>query len=209
LWAAIQEFADRHERNCLRRHARRGNLNGMRNFLDVLVTLCGLLWHYYKLQLVPEPWQGPKVIGRVCRYIELATVGVSDYPGYLVTLSENLKGDLERVRRTCAELHFAGHLRAALMLAQRARWEAPDGQPGSLLLECLPGPSKTLASALAKICEDRSRRPRFAWRSSNTTFQMQNGSSGSRLCSATPHPDFRRRSFLRSPDTAKNIVRRQ
>jgi hypothetical protein len=151
LWEAIQEFADRHEKNCLRRHSRRGNLNGMRNFLDVFVTLCGLLWHYYKLQLVPEPWQGPRLIGRVCRYLYLATLGLTDYPGYLATLMENLKGDPERVRRACAEWNFTGHLRAALLIAQRVRWEAPDMQGVPSPLRCLPTDVKDLASGLALI----------------------------------------------------------
>ena len=151
LWKAIQEFADRHEKNCLRRHARRGHLDGMQNFLDVFVTVCGILWHYYKLQLVPEPWQGDKVISPVCQYIYLATVGLPNYPGYLATLLENLRGDRRRVRRACTQWNFAGHLQAALLIAQRVRWEAPDMQGVPSPLRCLPAGVKDLASGLASI----------------------------------------------------------
>lgn len=156
LWAAVEAFANRHEKNCLRRHARRGNLSGMRNFLDVFATLCGLLWHFYKLQLIPEPWQGPRVIGPVRRYLELATVGISDCSGYLATLMENLRGDREQVRRACAECNFGGHLWAALLIAQRVRWEAPAAlgeQPSPL--RCLPTDRNALASNLASIRTER------------------------------------------------------
>jgi hypothetical protein len=123
----------------------------MRNFLDVFLTLSGLLWHYYKLQLVPEPWQGPRVIGRVCRYVHLAAGGLPDYPGYLETLMDNLKGDPVRVRRACAELKFAGHLRAGLLIAQRVRWEAPAGQGEPSPLQYLTTDVSNLALQLASI----------------------------------------------------------
>jgi hypothetical protein len=144
LWRAIEEFANRHEKSCLRRHARRGHLDGMRNFLDVFVTLCGLLWHCYKLQLLPEPWQGPRVIGPVCRYVNLATA-------YLTTLADNLKGNWERVRRACAECNFGGHLRAALLIAQRARWEAPEPQGKPPPLHWLTDYVAKLEAGLASI----------------------------------------------------------
>jgi hypothetical protein len=144
LWAAIEEFTDRHEKSCLRRHARRGNVNGMRNFLDVFVTLCGLLWHGYKLQLVPEPWQGTRLIERVREYVKLAIK-------YLAALRENLKGDPGRVSRFCDERNFAGHLRAALLIAQRARWEAPDMQGTRSPLDCLKTDMKDLQLGLAAV----------------------------------------------------------
>jgi hypothetical protein len=145
LWAAIEDFADRHETYCLRRHARRGNLNGMRNFLDVFLTLCGLLWHFYKLQLVPEPWQGPRVISPLCRFVDHAIA-------YLAMLMENQRGNPERVRRACAEENFAGHLRAALLIAQRVRWEAPEREAEPSPLRCLPTEVEDLAAGLSSIC---------------------------------------------------------
>ncbi|MFO0844683.1 MAG: hypothetical protein U0797_20185 [Gemmataceae bacterium] len=155
LWGAVEAFANRHEKTCLRKHARRGNLNGMRNFLDVFATLCGLLWHFYKLQLILEPWQGPRVIGPVRSYLQLATYGRSDCPGYLTTLMENLRGDQEHVRQACDELNFRGHLWAALLIAQRVRWEAPGVAAGSSPLSCLPTDRSALTSSLASIRTDR------------------------------------------------------
>jgi hypothetical protein len=105
------------------------------------------------MRLVPEPWQGPRLITRVCRFVELATVGPPDSPGYLATVMENLKGNPERVRQACSQCNFAGHLRAALLIAQRVRWEAPekDGEPSPL--RCLPTYINTLESGLAAVCE--------------------------------------------------------
>lgn len=47
LREAIWEFVQRHVLTRLLRHASRGNLNGLQNFLDVYRTLCSLLltWH--------------------------------------------------------------------------------------------------------------------------------------------------------------------
>lgn len=47
LQEAIRDFVERHQREKLSRHVRRGNLNGLPNFLDIFRTLNGLLFTYH------------------------------------------------------------------------------------------------------------------------------------------------------------------
>jgi hypothetical protein len=47
LSRAILEFADRHERGRILRHARRGNINGIENFLDILMSVSRMVFIYY------------------------------------------------------------------------------------------------------------------------------------------------------------------
>lgn len=47
LRAAVLEFVERHQSDKLFRHVRRGNLNGLPNFLDIFRTLNGLLFTYH------------------------------------------------------------------------------------------------------------------------------------------------------------------
>lgn len=44
---AITEFVERHQSGKLYKHVRRGNLNGLPNFLDIFRTLNGLLFTYH------------------------------------------------------------------------------------------------------------------------------------------------------------------
>ena len=87
---ALYEFADRHEDTRLRKHARRGNVNGMENFLDILTALVRLLYIYHAGGHI----QRSALVGRVSRYLQLASRGIDsgdDYSeGYLLTVDDNL-----------------------------------------------------------------------------------------------------------------------
>src|SRR5205807_4621021 len=71
LSEAIYDFVDRHEKQRLRRHAKRGNINGMENFLDIFTALIRLLYVFHVRGFVHRL----KLIGRLCDYVESATCG--------------------------------------------------------------------------------------------------------------------------------------
>jgi hypothetical protein len=124
LAAALFEFVDRHEHQRLRRHAQRGNINGIENFLSILRTLVKLLYVYYAAGVV---FRG-HIIHRFGNYIALATDGNyedSDLDhGYIEAVVQNLAGDRTPVREAVKELNFFDHLWAILLIAQQARSNA-------------------------------------------------------------------------------------
>jgi hypothetical protein len=152
--AAISDFADRHEKQRLRRHAKRGNINGMENFLDIFTTLVHLLYVNYARGL----YQRNKLIGRFCQYLDVATAGIDtsgDYSdGYLNTLYDNL-GDADYLQEICDELNFLGHIRAAFVILQRVRFipneSTPWGSPPKRPSDCLPMLKETLKKTIADV----------------------------------------------------------
>ncbi len=121
LEAAVMEFVERHERHRLRRHAKRGNVNGMENFLDIFTALVRLLYVYAARGIVKRG----KLLGRLCRFIELATKGgttLEDEPfdGYLSTIVANLgRGSVLPDR--CDETNYLAVIHTALLIARRIR----------------------------------------------------------------------------------------
>src|SRR5208282_3333052 len=80
------------------------------------------------------------------RDVEVATGGNDpsndESDGYLRGVDENLGGDSAYLQEVCDELNFLGHLRAALVIAQKVRF-VPDEQmswrmPPKRAYECLP-----------------------------------------------------------------------
>ncbi|MBI1370748.1 MAG: hypothetical protein GC162_19085 [Planctomycetes bacterium] len=129
LEQAIYSFCDRHEKSRLRRHAERGNINGMENFLDIFTAVVRLLYVYHtRVDGRGQPVvKAPQLIGRVCRLIEIATSGIDtshDYcEGYTTSLVVNLNGDLSLLHERSEELNFMGHMCAALLIAQMLRFD--------------------------------------------------------------------------------------
>src|SRR5581483_5477680 len=74
LLDAIYDFADRHERGRLRRHAERGNINGADNFLDIFAAIVRLLYVYYVQGLIPRS----QLMGRYTAYLRIATIGIDE-----------------------------------------------------------------------------------------------------------------------------------
>jgi len=154
LAKAIKDFADRHEKQRLRKHAKRGNINGMENFLDIFTTLVRLLYVYNVRGTIP----GNQLIGRLCNYLDIATSGIDssqDFSkGYLYSLYENL-GDAEYLQEVCDELNFLGHIRAAFVIAQKVRYDpgaqATWGTPTKRPSECLPDRRKRLKGAFEEL----------------------------------------------------------
>lgn len=152
---AIYEFVDRHEKVRLRRHAKRGNINGAENFLDILTALVRLLYVYYVRGVVPRG----QLIGRLVDYLGVATSGIDtaqDYSeGYLYTVYDNLGGASDYMQEVCDDLNLIGHLWATLVIAQRARYvpnEQPkDWTPPKSPSECLPHVRKMLRNAVKEL----------------------------------------------------------
>jgi len=121
LEEAIYDFADRHETQRLRRHAGRGNVNGIENFLNIHAALVRLLYVYHARGIIPAG----HLVGRYCRYLRIATCGIDEpdnhSEGYLYKVRENLKGDQTYLKDGVKELNFFGHLWVTLLIAQSVR----------------------------------------------------------------------------------------
>ena len=124
--AAVYEFADRHEQKVLQRHARRGNINGLANFLDVLVAVAKLLFMFYRRGILNRH----HVVFRITRYIEVFTDGVEGNSGggsgYIAGMQEALSGNANLLRKTFDEHNVVGHLQALLLIAQTVRCDTKD-----------------------------------------------------------------------------------
>ena len=128
LEQVLLEFVDRHERQRLSRHAGRGNINGMQNFIDIFTTLIRLLYIYYRRGIVKKG----DLIHRGCRLLEIATAGreaeEESLQGYLMSVYRNLGGDRALLQEACNEGNFLGQVRGALLILQGVRFN-PGEQP--------------------------------------------------------------------------------
>jgi hypothetical protein len=155
LEKAIYEFVDRHEQQRLRRHARKGNINGAENFLDILTALVRLLYVYHMRGVVPQG----QLVGRLVNYLGVATCGIDtsadSSEGYLDNVYDNLSGDSDYLQEVCSDLNLLGHLWAALVIAKRVRfipnekseYYVPPKRPS----ECLPHIRKKLTDTMGEL----------------------------------------------------------
>ena len=154
LAEAISDFVHRHEKQRLRKHAKRGNINGMENFLDIFTTLVRLLYVYHVRGVVHRL----KVVGSVINYVMIATHGWDtdqDYcEGYLNSVYDNL-GDADYLQEVCDELNFLGHVRAAFVMVQRLRYVPNEketwGPAPKRPSECLPDCRKRLREFIKEL----------------------------------------------------------
>lgn len=153
LEEAIHDFVDRHERLRLRRHAKRGNINGVENFLDIFSTLTRLLYVYYRRGVV----KGGRLVGRFTRVIEIATSG-RDIEGdhldsFLLSIRANLGGDVGLLREVCDQTHYLAEIRAALLIAQwvrRAEDDSTSARPRDVLPSCASAVSEAISRCALK-----------------------------------------------------------
>jgi hypothetical protein len=147
---AILEFVDRHQKRRLERHASRGNINGMENFLDIFTTLVELMYRYYKRGIV----KGGRLVSRFCSLIPLATAGrdIEDDPldGYLYSIAANLGGDVALLSETCGETNYLAEVRAALLIVQRVRFELDDSKTPIRSRDVLPTTAKAVVEAISE-----------------------------------------------------------
>ncbi len=152
LEKTIFEFLDRHEQRVLHRHVTRANINGLGNFLDVLRTMVSLL-HYWNRRGVIGP---AMVVGPVCRWLDLFYKevededGIPEPDGYLPALAENLAGDSALLRSRLSEEGVAGHMGAALWVAQTVR-AGTERNPRANPSFMLPTQAQRLTRALRHV----------------------------------------------------------
>jgi hypothetical protein len=155
LDSAIGEFVERHERRRLRRHASRGNINGMENFLDIFTAMVRVLYVYYTRGFVKKG----RFLGHVYNMIQIATGGSESeddsYDGYLLSIHKNLSGNTKLLQEASDNTHFAAEIRAALLIAQKVRFvpnEKNDyGSPARRPRECLPTLARTVRDSFGKV----------------------------------------------------------
>jgi hypothetical protein len=122
LRQAIREFVERHQYEKLYKHVRRGNLNGLPNFLDIFRTLNGLMLTYHTRimgasgPIIPFGY----VTSGIMTNIELL-IGpfepredVYEGNGVISAIIRNLKGDTGIVRERLAVERVPQMLRAAM-----------------------------------------------------------------------------------------------
>jgi hypothetical protein len=163
LQEAIQNFVERHDRQKLRKHARRGNINGMDNFLDILTSLVRV--QYIWLKRSDNATQRVYVkrsylIKWLCDWIDLATSGrdseEDSFDGYLYSLWDSLSGDRTTLGKVCEDHHYGAEVRAILQIAQKLRYvpgEIPmNGKPPHSQRDVLKAQAATITDCFAS-CE--------------------------------------------------------
>jgi hypothetical protein len=154
LAGAIGEFVERHEKRRLRKHASRGNINGLENFLDIFTAMVRLLYVYHVRGVVTKG----QLVGRVCLCLEIATGGIDGEndpcDGYLLSISDNLD-DPELLQEVSNTTNFAGGLRAALLIAQKVRFvpneQSDYGPTPKRPRECLRTVAQKVRDTFAEV----------------------------------------------------------
>jgi hypothetical protein len=121
----------------LRRHERSANINGLSNFIDVMVATSRVLYVYLRRGVLTQP----QVTSRLREYLNIFTGRIPLYrdeepTGYLARIYSNGNGNPGQLQKTFEEHNAAGHLRALLLVAQvvRGSQEASDvSQAGTQL----------------------------------------------------------------------------
>jgi hypothetical protein len=131
LGEAIYSFADRHRDRVLRRHERNANINGLSNFIDVMVATSRVLFVYLRRGVLTQP----QVIARMRDYLNIFTGTFPRYSdeeatGYLARIHSTGNGNPGQLMKTIEESNVSGHLRALLLVAQVVRASA-DGSDAS------------------------------------------------------------------------------
>jgi hypothetical protein len=131
LEQAIYSFADRHRDSVLCRHERKANVNGLSNFVDVMVATSKVLFVYLRREVLIQH----QVTFRLREYLNIFTGKFPEDPeeeitGYLARIYSNRKGSPGQLKKTFEEHNVSGHLRALLLIAQVVRGSA-DGSDTS------------------------------------------------------------------------------
>ena len=138
LGEAIYSFADRHRDRVLRRHERNASVNGLSNFIDVMVATSKVLFVYLRRGVLTQP----QVVARMRDYLNIFTGTIPQYrdeeaTGYLARIYSNGNGNPGQLQKTFEEHNVSGHLEALLLVAQVVRGSA-DGSDTSKAGSQLP-----------------------------------------------------------------------
>ena len=120
LREAIREFVKRHQKEKLSKHVKRGNLNGLPNFLDVFRTTNSILltWHSRRSSdghpIVPDGHVTPLILRNI-EFLIGAMPGRADgEQGFIDAIRVNLQSEGDLVLELLGQLSVAPMLRAAV-----------------------------------------------------------------------------------------------
>lgn len=146
---AICDFVDRHQKRILLQHAKRGNVNGLKNFMDVFLETNQLIFLWYRRRALKASKAVSKIMKNIC--IVAVEDDLFDFPAaYLTTLIKMQKGNLKLLAETLVSYEVPGHLRAALLLLQIIRWE-DDGKTKKSPIVYLENMFEKMASTLKPL----------------------------------------------------------
>ena len=119
LREAVWHFVERHQHEKLEKHVRRGNLNGLPNFLDIFRTLNGLLVTFNKrtvkgVPVIPHPFVTTGIMKNLELLIGAVDTDGEYIPGFVDSINANFEGDRELVRERLLEERLPQILRAAV-----------------------------------------------------------------------------------------------
>jgi hypothetical protein len=131
LQIAIWDFVERHQWEKLYKHVRRGNLNGLPNFLDIFRTLNGLLLTYHSRVVESAPVVNfGFVTNGIMSNLELLIGPFEpredgfEGNGFISAIYANVQGDRKIVRERLREERVPQMLRAAVEAIIAARMNA-------------------------------------------------------------------------------------
>ena len=146
---AICDFVDRHQKRILLQHAKRGNVNGLKNFMDVFLETNQLIFLWYRRRALKASKAVSKIMKNIC--IVAVEDDLFDFPAaYLTTLIKMQKGNLKLLAETLVSYEVPGHLRAALLLLQIIRCE-DDGKTKKSPIVYLENMFEKMASTLKPL----------------------------------------------------------
>lgn len=139
LRESIRGFVKRHQKQKLERHFKRGNINGLENFLDIFRTTNSelLKWHFRQSEagdpIVPHGYVVPMILTNIELLIGAPSGGGEKKDGFIGAIKRNLQDERELVLARLVDLQVASMVRAAietaldvrehaLQLGQRDRW---------------------------------------------------------------------------------------
>jgi hypothetical protein len=133
LRKAITEFVERHQRQKLYKHVKRGNLNGLPNFLDIFRTLNGLLFTYHRRimgsagAIIPFGFITTHIMTNLELLIGPFEPSEDSYyegNGFIAAIQKNMQGDTAVVRERLRDERLPQMLRAAVEAMVDARAKA-------------------------------------------------------------------------------------
>ena len=135
LKEAVWRFVTRHQDEKLQKHIRRGNLNGLPNFLDIFGTLNGILVAYNLrrpngVPIMPYPFVVHGIRTNLDLFIGAYDSDGEYVAGFVDAINANVRGDWKLVQERLQTEHVPQILRAAAdaMIAVRRAGIRPPGK---------------------------------------------------------------------------------
>ena len=99
----VWRFVTRHQHEKLEKHVRRGNLNGLPNFLDIFRTLNGLLITFNRrkvkgVPVIPHPFVTSGIMTNLDLLMGAVDTEGEYVPGFINSINANFEGDRQGAR---------------------------------------------------------------------------------------------------------------